>query len=400
MGAEQSCPVEHYEFLTSRRAAGETYRIVSELQARSRPFFRTDDDPGYWVLTDSAAILEGLQHPELFSSQAIVPTDPNPPLRWVPVNLDPPEHTKWRKHLGGYFTPKRVEEQEAEQRAFARSIIEGFRAKGSCDFYAEFAEVFPTTIFLRILGLPVEDLPRFIEWEHKILHATEETDPGRVVAVQTMFEVIGYFAQLIEAKRTDPSLRTDDIVSHALDWEIDGTPVADQDLLQCMLLLFMAGLDTVAAQLTYAFHHLALHPEDRKALVVDPSQSKDVVEEMLRLHPIVATARKATQDVDFHGCPIKAGEMVAFPLSMAGRDAHEYPEPDEFRLGRENTRHISFGAGPHRCLGSHLARQELRIALEEWHALIPDYAIPDGTDVFEHAGGVYSIEQLPLTWTA
>ncbi|HVU71407.1 MAG TPA: cytochrome P450 [Mycobacteriales bacterium] len=392
------CPVEPYTFMAERRPALAHWQAMDELQSRARPMLRTDEAQGYWVATDAEAILEGLQNPEVFSSAAIVPTEPNPPVALLPIMLDPPQHTKWRKVLGSYFSPGRVEKQAEAQRAFARELIEDFRAKGECDFYADFAEVFPTTIFLQILGLPIEHLPRFLDWERKILHATEETDPGRVQAVTAMMEVVGYFAGVIAEKRADPSLLADDIVSHALEWQIDGEKPGDQDLLSCMLLLFMAGLDTVAAQLSYAFHHLARHPADRAPLVADPSIAPDMVEEFLRVHPIVQLARKATRDVELHGCPVAAGDMVAFPLGMAGRDPNVYPDPTEFRLGREVTRHISFGAGPHRCLGSHLARQELTIVLQEWHALIPDYEISDESRVLEHAGGVYSIEELPLRW--
>jgi cytochrome P450 len=160
----------------------------------------------------------------------------------------------------------------------------------------------------------------------------------------------------------------------------------------------MAGLDTVASQLSYAFLHLATHDADRKRLVAEPELVPHAVEEMLRAYPIVQTARIATQDLDFHGCPVKAGDMVAFPLSCAGRDESTYDNAKQVDLDRKNPKHISFGAGPHRCLGSHLARQELVVALQEWHRLIPDYRIEDMDAVVEHSGGVYSLESLPLSW--
>jgi cytochrome P450 len=215
-----------------------------------------------------------------------------------------------------------------------------------------------------------------------------------------MMEVMGYFQSLVTERREHPEARADDIVSHAIDWQIDGEPASDEDVLSCMLLLFMAGLDTVAAQLSYSFFHLATHDEDRKRLVSEPSLAPHAVEELMRAYPIVQTARTATKDMDFHGCPVKAGDMVAFPLGLAGRDPQAFDNAREVDLDRANPRHISFGAGPHRCLGSHLARQELAVVLQEWHALIPDYRITDLDAVVEHSGGVYSIECLPLAWNA
>lgn len=397
---QTGCPAMGYQFLRGPDPAGSNFRRLDDVQQRHRPYVHVDEAFGYWVFTDHDVILEGLQHPELFSSAVIVPIERDPLYMWIPIMLDPPEHTKWRHLLGLYFSPGRIKQLEHEQRAFAVDLIEKFRTDGRCDFYADFAAVFPTTIFLQILGLPIDKLPEFMVWEDKILHATTESDPDRSIALNAMMEVAGYFGGLIAEKRADPASRGDDIVSHAIEWEIDGEKPSDNDLLSCMLLLFMAGLDTVAAQLSYAFYHLAKHPADRRKLVDDPSRIPLAVEELLRAYPIVQTARIATEDIEFHGCPLKKGDMVAFPLGMANRDPHAHQRGGHVDLDAPRPRHISFGAGPHRCLGSHLARQELAVALEEWHRLIPDYQIADDSAVVEHTGGVYGIDRLPLRWSS
>jgi cytochrome P450 len=401
MTDRSSCPVVEYRFLRGGEPGGSNFARLDELQQSHRPFFRAQDEShDYWVFTDYDAILEGLQHPELFSNAVMVPIDPDPPYKWIPMMLDPPEHTKWRQVLGLYFSPGRVEELEEQQRAFAVELIEKFRADGSCDFYRDFAAVFPTTIFLQIMGLPIGKLTDFMVWEDKILHATAESDPDRSITVNAMMEVMGYFAELIAQKREDPSTRGDDIVSHAIKWKIDGEAPSDNDLLSCMLLLFMAGLDTVAAQLSYSFYHLATHPDDRQKIVSDPSKVSHFVEELVRAYPIVHTARVATQDSDFHGCPIQKGDIAAFPLGMANRDPEQHARGGTVDFDADRPRHIGFGAGPHRCLGSHLARQEMTVALQEWHRLIPDYEVSDESAVVEHTGGVFSIERLPLRWKA
>jgi cytochrome P450 len=171
-------------------------------------------------------------------------------------------------------------------------------------------------------------------------------------------------------KRTDPA---DDLLTTALGWEIGGQPIPQNDMLSWCLLMFMAGLDTVSIQLSYAFWYLAGHPADRARLVTEPSLIPGAVEEFLRLFAFVAPARKVTQDVDFHGCPLKKGDMVLVPLSAATRDPGSFDDPTVFVPERAVQNHIAFGVGPHRCLGSHLARRELRVALEEWHTRIDSH---------------------------
>lgn len=399
MTEDRECPVLEYKYIRGPDPAGSNFTRLDEIQREVRPFFRANEESGYWVFTDHDVVLEALQDPELFSNSSVVPLEPDPPYKWIPMMIDPPEHGKWRNLLGLYFSPGRVRSLEKEQRVFARDIINKFAGSGSCDFYSDFAAVFPTTIFLQIMGLPIAKLSDFMAWEAKILHATAESDPDRSNALAAMMEVAGYFSELIAEKRADPSKHGDDIVSHAIAWRIDGEAPSDADLLSCMLLLFMAGLDTVASQLSYSFLHLATHEADRKRIVADPSIIPVAVEEFVRAYPIVQTGRKATRDTDFHGCPIKKGEVVELPLAMANRDPREHERGSRVDLDAPRPRHIGFGAGPHRCLGSHLARQEMSVVLEEWHRLIPDYELADESAVTEHTGGVYGIDALPLRWT-
>jgi cytochrome P450 len=209
-----------------------------------------------------------------------------------------------------------------------------------------------------------------------------------------MMDVMGYFTELIAERRKHPR---DDMLSIALTWDIDGQPVTDNDLLAFCLLMFMAGLDTVAMQLSYSMYHLAQQPDDRQRILDDPQLWESAVEEFLRYYAFVSPGRKVMKDTEIAGCPVKAGQMVWLPLASANRDPGEFPEADKVLIDRKPNRHLAFGAGPHRCLGSHLARQELLIGLTKWHERIPHYRLAPDVPVREH-GGQVGLDNLPLLW--
>jgi cytochrome P450 len=395
--AGATCPVMDIETNTPDAPALSHFRLFDEVQDKVGHVFRNREaDVEYWAFTDNAVILDGLQHPELWSSSVIVPTDPEPPYKWIPIMIDPPDHAKWRQVLAEYFSPGRVKGLRDAQQKLAAELVEKLVAEGSGDFVTRIARVFPSTVFLKIMGMPVEDLEKFLSWEDQILHQSGVGEEVNAARMEGMMQVMGYFSELIQQRRDNRDPDADDIVSKAIDWTIDGEPINDIDLLNCLLLLFMAGLDTVSNQLSYAMLHLATHPDDRARIVADPDLIPKAVEEILRVYPIVQTARKATQDMDFHGCPVKAGDMASFSLAFAGRDESAYPDAREVDLDRGVTRHLSFGGGPHRCLGSHLARQEMVVVLEEWHKRIPNYELAG--DAIEHGGQVFGVDSLPLTW--
>lgn len=365
---------------------------VDRLRER-HPFYWSDD--GWWVLTEMAGIREAMQRPDVFSNHLGGVVDPDPDYLWIPEMLDPPEHTRWRQLLAPVFSPARMTALEDKVRQRVAELIDGFAAAGHCDFKKDFAEPYPTTIFMELMGLPVSHSEQFMTWENAILNTPAELDPDRKLATQAMHDVMGYFSDLIAQRRAAPR---DDLVSIALTWTIDGEPVSEADLLSLCLLMFMAGLDTVTCQLGWAFWHLATHDEDRKRLVGDPAVIGSAVEEVLRVYTIVRPGRKVRRDIEFHGCPMKSGDVVFLPLNGACRDSKAFPDADRFVIDRAPNNHIAFGAGPHRCVGSHLARRELRIALEEWHARIPEYRIPAGSHIHEFGGSQLAIANLPLEW--
>jgi cytochrome P450 len=392
-----TCPVKDLELMAGGSVPALTnFRLLDSVQDEVRPVLRSTEASGYWMFTDYETIRDGLQHPELWSSSVIVPTEPDPPYKWIPVMVDPPEHAKWRKLLADYFSPGRVKDMKEGQHRLVGDLIDKLKPAGGCEFVTQMARVFPSLVFLNIMGMPSDHLDQFLEWEDMILHQEGLGDDVNARRMEGMTHVMGYFSQLIEQRRAERNADAHDIVTAAIDWEIDGQPINDLELLNCLLLLFMAGLDTVAMESSYAMLHLATHTEDRQRIVSDPSLIRNAVEELLRVYPMVQTARKATQDMDFHGCPVKAGDMAAFPLAMANRDDKVFPDGRRVDLDRGIVPHIAFGAGPHRCLGSHLARQEMAILIEEWHRRIPDYRL--AADPIEHGGQMFGLNALELRW--
>ncbi|MFF7944699.1 cytochrome P450 [Nocardia gamkensis] len=388
--AASSYPVLNFDY-TALKPAGTWFEDWDET-GKQYPVFRNEFGQGYWTVANYRGALEVLQDPRTFSSSAIFVQDPNPVYKWIPEMLDGDEHRKWRQLLAPHFSPGAVERMADTIRGRARELVESLVERGSCDLMADFSQLYPTSIFLELIGLPVEELPQFMEWEHAALHGGQSGDMSPMVSA--MEAVAGRFAALITERRAEPR---DDLFSKALDFEIDGRPVSDEDLCSFGLLMFLAGLDTVSVTLGWIFRHLATNPDDRASLVSDPELIPDAIEEFLRAYTIVIPGRKVTVDTDFHGCPMKAGDMVSVPLIAAMRDPEAFLDASTVDINRARNNHIAFGAGPHRCLGSHLARLELKIALEEWHRLIPDYTIPSGVNLTE-TGTQIGLESLPLEW--
>jgi len=349
-----------------------------------------------WFFTRYQDVHDGLQNWELFSSANVMAYAEMGQHTWLPEELDPPVHGKYRQLIAPFLTPAAVKDMEVGVREQCISLIEEFKARGECDFFEEFAKLYPTTIFMKLMGLPVDRSETLMQWAHELMHLSDLEDPDGSIRMEATMSIMGFLAELVASRRADPQ---DDLATSIVSATIDGEPLGDEDLLQMLFLLYMAGLDTVAGELGAFFHHLATHPDDRRQIVSDPSLIPSATEEMLRAYSIVTTGRVVTRDAEFGGCPMKAGDRAVFALAPANRDSSQFPDATTVVLDRTVNRHMAFGLGPHRCLGSHLARLELKVALEEWHARIPDYHLDESMEVKFHAGGVAGFESLPLRWS-
>ena len=365
--------------------------------ARGRRAFRSERYGGYWVLTDAADIRDAFQRPELFSSRITgIPPTPRP-RRLLPLELDPPEHGLYRHPLAAVFSPKAAAEMEPAIRRTCAGLVDALAGRGRCEFLADFAVPFPTTIFVELLGLPAAEAGRFAAWNRALLHSHDEPE----VRAAAKAQIAGYLDELVDRRMAEVAGgqgSTDDLFAVLASAEVDGRPLERAEIFDYAFLLFIAGLDTVTAALGFSFAYLAAHPDHRTALAADADLIPAAVEELLRAFSVVNPARTVTRDATFAGACLREGDRVLLSTVLANRDPAEFDDPTGVRFDRAANRHLAFGAGPHRCLGSHLARCELRVALEEFHRRIPDYRLADGAVIRAHGGGAMGIDQLPLTW--
>ena len=316
----------------------------------------------------------------------------------IPEELDPPEHTKYRQLLTPLFAPQSIETLEPMIRSWCVELIEGFVARGHCDLNRDFARQYPTMIFLRLMGLPKGGVGDFLE-------RGATMGCGRLPRVGTprqqsmtgayIMAMSEYMNTVLEERRDE---REDDIVSYLLDLEIDGRPLDDDELRQICTLLYAAGLDTVAGQLGYMFLHLAKHPEHRRLVTEQPERIPAFVEEALRMYSIVTTNRIVTRDVEFAGCPMKAGDRVLLSIPAADRDPLAVPRrrPLRRRPGQQPPPRLRRRSPPLPRVASRPPRAAHRGGgVAPPHPRVP---LADGAEVTFHVGGVAGVDTLPLVW--
>ena len=352
-----------------------------------------DGRPG-WMVHRYEDVRAVLQDGALFSSKQVANFQGFIGETWdmIPLELDGARHQQYRMLLNPLFAPGKVNAMEAGIRELAVSLIEAFKDRGSCEFMDEFSRPYPISIFLKLMDLPLEMRTTFLAWEYQVLHA-KDMDVRR----DGVKKIINYLREAIEARRKNLG---DDLISFAIKAELDGQPISEDDIMGIVFMLYIGGLDTVVATLGFMFKYLASHPEQRQRLIANPDMLPDAIDELLRYFASVNTSRLITRDVEFAGVSMKQGERIYLAVISANRDGEEFSDANTMDFSRAGNRHLTFSAGPHRCIGSHLARRELKIALEEWFKRIPDFAIEPGAVIPAHAGAVWGIENLPLYWPA
>ncbi len=400
MSEEARAPAGDFSLFTSPGMAptpnGDPHAAVSCVHAQKERVFyssaNTREGLGTWIVTRADDQRRLLQDTDTFSSfRRIFTTALGEDWPLIPLELDPPQHTSFRQVLLPMFSPKRVTQMEHIVRERAVTLIEQIKARGtSCEVMNDFAFPFAVNIFLRFIGLPDDRLEEFVDWANNLLHGTPEQ---RTWAAR---KILGFMDELAALRRREP---VDDFMTFIVEREIEGRKLTDQEVRGVGVLTLVAGLDTVAAALGFDLRYLAENPADQDLLRREPTRIPAAIEEMLRAFSTVQMVRVATRDVAFEGANIRKGDLISCPSMMANRDPEEFPDPDKIDLARENNRHTAFSYGPHRCLGSHLARREIIIGLEEWLARIPNFRIKAGTAPVAFGGFVFGIKDLVLDWS-
>ena len=368
----------------------DAYRIVRD----AGPITKTHR--GY-LLSSSEYVEYALKHPELFSSQRAFDMVGSP-LPMVPIAFDPPEHTRYRHILQPFVGPREVAGWQPRVRSLVGTLIDSVVDRGHCDLVADLAVPLPAEVFLTLFGLPLADRDRLIAWKEGLLASpmVGASQPTEDI-IRAGTELFTYLVGHVSERRKHPS-GADDLLGRLL---ADTTEdrLSDDELLGLSFLFVLAGLDTVTSALSTAFAALAAQPRLRQQLAADPSVIPDAVEELLRIDgPVPYLPRVASRDVEMGGHTIPAGAEVAVAIAVANRDPSEHPDPDEINLRRQE-RHHAFGGGPHRCLGSHLARMEMREVLTEWHRRIPEYELAPGfAPRVEWPQGLVGLDTLPLVF--
>ena len=369
--------------------------IIPDIHRTMPPiFYALDAYPGgtpAWIVRRVKDLQTIYYDTESFSNKDFAPFALLVGENWssLPAETDPPMHGSYRKWVNPLFSPKEMNKLDGKIRDYARDYCTAIKATGSCEFMGEFAFEFPIKVFLELMGLPQQMTAEFLEWEMGLLH----TNDLAVIAASTR-KVVDYLRGEIADRKASPR---DDLISYGVTMPIDGRPLTDDELVGFTFNLFIGGMDTVSTNMAWQFRHLATHPEDQATLRANPAMIPEAIEEMMRAYPAVTTFRTCSREVTIGGVTFLPGDKIAMPTSLAGRDPEEYPDADKVILGRKS-RYLSFGYGPHLCVGMHLARREMRIALEEFLATIPPFRIQDGCTVKTHTGGILQPETLPLTW--
>lgn len=369
--------------------------LIADLHQGPEIFYATNVypfDQGGWVLRraeDIRAVYEDNEHftKKGFSGFAAMLGED-----WdvIPTELEPPLHTEFRRALNKLFTPKSLSVMDAGIRERARDLIAQFKDKGECDFVRDFGVPFPALIFLDLLGLPVEEIDQFLEWERQLLHsATAEERISGTKAVKQ------YLLEAIEDKRKNPG---DDLITNALNLKVDGRSLTEIEVFGHCFNLYVGGLDTVGANLGWHFYHLATHPEHQQQLRDNPSLLRTGTEELLRAYAAVTTFRTCTKEITMKGVTIKPGDKVTMATSLAARDPLAYDNVNQVDFNRPTPRHLTFGAGIHSCLGLHLARREILVAMEEVFAALPPFTVNPEIPVPFFVGGIHHVVSLPLVW--
>lgn len=371
-------------------------RMTDALVNDGRDIFYTPHNGGHWIVTNYEMGHEILSNPELYGSFPIgVPANYEQRPRLIPLESDLQSHPRYRRLLLPVFAPNIISKMENKIRQRTISVLEEALQSPEIDFLWDIAKPIPTGVFLEMLGLPQHMQPQFFEWENGFYRA--ETVEARVDYGQ---KIAHYLSQAAEDHVTNPR---DDVMSMLLEVEVEGERLSRDEVDAICYLLFLAGVDTVAAMLTFIFNYLAQNQDLYQKIKADKEFLETATDELLRMHAFINLNRICEADTEFHGVHFKQGDNIVVPSFVTDRDAITFPDPHNFNPERskvERNMHHAFGDGPHKCIGMHLAKLEVKIVLEEFAKRVEAFSITDESKITAHGGTTMGMDNLPITWTA
>ncbi|MEY2886454.1 MAG: hypothetical protein RJB40_1309 [Actinomycetota bacterium] len=366
------------------------------------PVAHTDRYGGAWLPVTHADVSAIARDTDHFSSEGAVLANRPPREEWVslapigaapPITSDPPFHADARRLLLPAFSPQVVAEWEPEIRRLCNELIDNMGNADTVDAAVQYAQNIPVYVIARMLGLPLEDSDYFRETVHMVLEEIGAEFGER----QGAFEKLdAYLSMHVQDHIENPK---DDLIGFLLNAKIYDQPLSPQHVVGTIILLMVAGIDTTWSSIGSSIWHLAQHPSDLQRMVNEPELLPTAIEELLRMYAPVTMARIVSQDTEIGGCPVKRGESVLLPFPAANRDPEVFPDADKVIIDREENRHVAFGLGIHRCLGSNLARLELRVAVEVFIQRFPKFELADPSSVTWSLGQVRGPRKLPVRIT-
>jgi cytochrome P450 len=352
---------------------------------------------GHWIATRGELIREIYTDPARFSSEVIfLPKEAGEKYLMVPTRMDPPEHTPYRKTLDKGLNLGQMRHVEDRVRQIAVELVEGLLDRGGCEFSTEYARIFPVKVFMALCDLPMDDAPmlsRLAEDMTRPPGNTPEEMADALSTAQAGFD--GYVEPIVDARRGGTG---NDLITVMVNNDINGEPISRERAIGLISLLLLGGLDTVVNFLSFMMYHLAKHPEIVAELRGDPLVLQRSVEEMFRRFPVIAEARMVAQDQTYRGVELKRGDMILVPTAMHGLDEAENDNPMKLDIHRKKVVHSTFGAGPHRCAGMHLARMEAIVTLQEWLKRIPEFHVKAGSTPTFRSGIIAAVDNVQLEW--
>ncbi|MCB1689133.1 MAG: cytochrome P450 [Halioglobus sp.] len=382
-----------YEIPFGQKFLSAPYDYMASLHHSMPPvFYGVSDYSNAWQLIKHKDASFMLRESSVFSNEGATPfpRDPEDYFYFIPIEIDPPDHRKYREILDPVFSPRGVVQLEKNIRKLANELIDEIIDKGECEYTSAFGRPLPVYVFLDLMGLPLDKCDTFVQWAVDLLHAQD-----RELMAQAMKSISDYLKEVIAEKTDRPD---DKVISRIVHASVDGRPMTAPEIFGFVIFLFIGGLDTVFATLNNIWLWLANNPDRRREMREDPENINQQVEELLRVFSVTFSSRVLSRDYEMHGVQMKKGDRINAILPACNFDPDAFPDPTTVDFNRKRKFNLAFSGGPHGCMGAHLARLEIRIALEEWLRRIPEFSLRPGTKIEYRPGGVIGPEFVPLVW--